>query len=254
MQICTKHAYPCIPSQNLYLCIAFRKNGNSTHCGTRILFDRAMQMVYNKEKFILYPNPDFKPITDTLDDGTVVALDLESKIWATDDDRLFKLSDLGDWVPVPIYCYPDFVRKSNTHSTYPVIDYRNHRGTPYHPHNIVARAWLGATPKGYEVDHINGDRQDCTLANIRLVPIWLNHRDGGYLTKLRNQGIDPTYYANKFLLRFFERMTEFKATHSRYVYVNLDRTALLKLLVTPEFTVGNPHARMEYDMTHHMEI
>ena len=41
MQICTKHAYPCIPSQNLYLCIAFRKNGNSTHCGTRILFDRA---------------------------------------------------------------------------------------------------------------------------------------------------------------------------------------------------------------------
>ena len=213
-----------------------------------------MQMVYNKEKSILYPNPDYKPITDSLDDGTVVALDLESKIWATDDDRLFKLSDLGDWVPVPIYCYPDFVRKSNTHSTYPVIDYRNHRGTPYHPHNIVARAWLGATPKGYEVDHINGDRQDCTLANIRLVPIWLNHRDGGYLTKLRNQGIDPTYYANKFLLRFFERMTEFKATHSRYVYVNLDRTALLKLLVTPEFTVGNPHARMEYEMTHHMEI
>ena len=211
-------------------------------------------MLYTNKNYILYPNPDYKPITDTLDDGTVVALDLESKIWATDDDRLFKLSDLGDWVPVPIYCYPDFVRKSNTHSTYPVIDYRNHRGTPYHPHNIVARAWLGATPKGYEVDHINGDRQDCTLANIRLVPIWLNHRDGGYLTKLRNQGIDPTYYANKFLLRFFERMTEFKATHSRYVYVNLDRTALLKLLVTPEFTVGNPHARMEYEMTHHMEI
>ena len=206
------------------------------------------------KNYILYPNPDYKPITDTLDDGTVVALDLESKIWATDDDRLFKLSDLGDWVPVPIYCYPDFVRKSNTHSTYPVIDYRNHRGTPYHPHNIVARAWLGATPKGYEVDHINGDRQDCTLANIRLVPIWLNHRDGGYLTKLRNQGIDPTYYANKFLLRFFERMTEFKATHSRYVYVNLDRTALLKLLVTPEFTVGAPHDRMDHDLTHHMEI
>ena len=211
-------------------------------------------MLYTNKNYILYPNPDYKPITDTLDDGTVVALDLESKIWATDDDRLFKLSDLGDWVPVPIYCYPDFVRKPYAHSTYPVIDYRNHRGTPYHPHNIVARAWLGATPKGYEVDHINGDRQDCTLANIRLVPIWLNHRDGGYLTKLRNQGIDPTYYANKFLLRFFERMTEFKATHSRYVYVNLDRTALLKLLVTPEFTVGNPHARMEYDMTHHMEI
>lgn len=205
------------------------------------------------KNYILYPNPDYKPITDTLDDGTVVALDLESKIWATDDDRLFKLSDTGNWIPVPIRRYPDFVRKPNTHSTYPVIDYRNHRGTPYHPHNIVARAWLGPTPAGWQVDHINGNRQDSRLSNIRLVPIWLNHRNGGYLTKLRNQGIDPTYYANKFLLRFFERMTEFKATHSRYVYVNLDRTALLKLLVSPEFQVGDPHDPMEYDMTHHME-
>lgn len=205
------------------------------------------------KNYILYPNPDFKPITDTLDDGTVVALDLESKIWATDDDRLFKLSDTGNWIPVPIHRYPDFVRKPNTHSTYPVIDYRNHRGTPYHPHNIVARAWLGATPKGYEVDHINGDRQNCTLANLRLVPSTINHRDGGYLTKLRNQGINPTYYANKFLLRFFERLTEFKATHSDSEYKNLSRTALMEILVSPEFQVESPNALMDFEFSHHME-
>ena len=76
-------------------------------------------MIYNNKNYILYPNPDYQPITDTLDDGTVVALDLESKIWATDDDRLFKQTDLGNWIPVPIRRYPDFVRKPNTHSTYP---------------------------------------------------------------------------------------------------------------------------------------
>ena len=192
------------------------------------------------KNYILYPNPDYTPITDTLEDGTIVALDIESKIWATDDQRLFKLTDLGDWIPVHIRRYPDFVWKPYAHSTYPVINYSNERNTPYHPHNVVARAWLGATPKGYEVDHINGDKQDCTLSNLRLVPSTINHRDGGYLTKLRNKGIDPTYYANKFLLRFFERMTEFKATYSTSAYVNLDRTTLLKLLVEPEYRVGPP--------------
>ena len=211
-------------------------------------------MLYTNKNYILYPNPDFKPITDTLDDGTVVALDLESKIWATDDDRLFKLSDTGNWIPVPIHRYPDFVRKPNTHSTYPVISYSNERNSPYHPHNIVARAWLGPTPAGWQVDHINGNRQDSRLSNIRLVPIWLNHRDGGFLRKLRNKGIAPTYYSTPFLLRFFERMADFKATHSSTVYNDLTHKQLLEMLVSPEFQVGDPHARMEYEMTHHMEV
>jgi hypothetical protein len=36
-------------------------------------------------------------------------------------------------------------------------------------------------------------------------------------------------------------------------YTNMTRKELLKLLVEPEYTVGDPNEQMEYEMTHHCE-
>ena len=202
--------------------------------------------------FILYPNEHYTPVTDTLEDGTIIALDPESKVWASQDCKLFKLNELGDWISVSVYYYPYFARKSNCHSQYPIINY-THGHYPYHAHGVVARAWIGPIPPGYQVDHIDGNRQNPHLKNLRLVKIPINHRDGGFLKKLRNKKINPTDYARPFLLRFFKRMAEFKATNSEAKYNNLSHDDLLRLLVSPEFEVHNPADIMEYDLTHHME-
>ena len=187
--------------------------------------------------YILYPNEHYTPITDTLDDGTLVALDQESKVWASQDCKLFKLNAVGDWISVPVYAYPDFVRKPNCHSLYPITGQDNGR-YPYTAHGIVARAWLGPIPAGYQTDHIDGNRLNIHLLNLRFVKISINHRDGGFIKKLRNKKIPPTYYSVPFLLRFFKRMVVFKTTNSDHAYHNLSHDDLLRLIVEPEFTVN----------------
>ena len=51
------------------------------------------------------------------------------------------------------------------------------------------------------------------------------------------------------MLRYFDRMAAYKAEHTRWAYIKLTRKELLEMLVTPEFTVGDPNERMEYEMT-----
>lgn len=202
--------------------------------------------------YILFPNPNYTPITDTLPDGRLVALDPESSVWATQDCHLFKRNERGEWMTVNVYYYPEFARKPNSHSQYPIINY-THGHYPYHAHSVVARAWIGPVPPGYQVDHIDGDRQNPNLFNLRIVKIAINHRDGGFLKKLRNQKIPPTYYSVPTLLRFFKRMALFKSTNTEAAYNNLSYRDLLRLLVGPELTVEDPAKRQDYEMTHHME-
>lgn len=202
------------------------------------------------KNFIIYPNPDYTPVTDMLADGTLIAHDEVSGNWSTRTGCIYRKGSNGAWIKKNISIWDKYVRRPNNHSRYPQISgYRK----PIDVHAVVARAWLGPIPAGYQVDHIDGNNKNNCVDNLRLVPTWLNHRDGGFIKKLRNQGINPTYYAVRFLLRFFERMAEYKTTHSVSEYTNLTRKELLKLLVEPEFTVGDPSERMEYEMTHHCE-
>ena len=109
-------------------------------------------------------------------------------------------------------------------------------------------------PQGWHVDHIDGNKFDAAVRNLRIVPAWLNHRDGGFLRKLRHKKIDPTMYAQAVLLEYFERMAAYKAEHSQSSYAKLSRKELLQLLVGPKFTVGEPAKIMEEDFTRHREM
>jgi len=51
-------------------------------------------------------------------------------------------------------------------------------------HKLVALAFLGECPHGYEVDHINGDRSDNRIENLRWFPIGENRSRGTKGVKL----------------------------------------------------------------------
>ena len=187
--------------------------------------------------YILYPNPNYTPITDTLPDGTLVAYDAVTDMWSTRDMRIYRKLPNGTWTKKYISVWDKFVRQENMHSRYPQVRAADQ---PHEAHLVAARAWLGPVPPGYQADHIDGNNRNFNITNLRLLPAWMNHRDGGFVKKLRNQKIDPTYYSVPFLLRFFARMALFKSTNPESRYNRLTRKDLLRLLVEPEFIVGQP--------------
>ena len=190
-----------------------------------------------KKNYLIYPNPDFTPRVDSMPDGTLVAYDAVSDFWATFDTGLvFKKEADGGWSKQhPCGCTP-IVRRPNRHSQYPLI----WRGsTTITIHVIVARAWIGSIPDGWHVDHIDGNKFNAAVLNLRILPDWLNYRDGGFIKKLRNKKIDPTMFSPKFLLRYFDRMAEYKANHTRHQYDILTHDELLTMLVSPEFIINH---------------
>ena len=189
------------------------------------------------QNYLIYPNPDFTPTVDRLPDGTLVAYDAETHLWATFDTGLvFRKNDDNTWTQEhPCGCTP-IVRQPNRHSQYPLI----WRGsTTITIHVIVARAWIGSIPDDWHVDHIDGNKFNAAVLNLRILPAWLNHRDGGFVKKLRNKKIDPTHFSAPFLLRYFDRMADFKRSHTSTQYAHLTHDDLLRMLVTPEFSINN---------------
>ena len=67
--------------------------------------------------------------------------------------------------------------RPNTNGYAQVLLCKNGKVIPRCIHNLVMEAFVGSKPKGYDVDHINFDRADNRLENLRYVPI---HYNRGY--------------------------------------------------------------------------
>ena len=101
-------------------------------------------------------------------------------------------------------------------------------------HRLIGRTFLRELREGEVYDHINGDITNYSIINLRIVTKEINYRDAGFLRKLRNKGIDPTMFPQAYLLRYFDRMADFKSSHNRWQYQCLTAIDLLKLLdITP---------------------
>ena len=104
----------------------------------------------------------------------------------------------------------------------------------------------GEIPKGYTIDHIDGNTLNNNIRNLRAVPRSINDRDGGFMRKLRNKGINVAMFPG-IILEGYERMAQWKATHTEWQYRQLERDELLRIFVGPTFTVVDPNILMDLE-------
>ena len=110
----------------------------------------------------------------------------------------------------------------------------------------------GLIPPRYTIDHIDGNPLNNDIRNLRAVPSAINRRDGGFLRKLRNHGINVAMYPG-IILDGYELMAEWKASHKEWQYERLTRDELLRIFIGPNFTVADPNLLMDLDISRHRE-
>ena len=105
-------------------------------------------------------------------------------------------------------------------------------GKKYDVHLLVVLAWIGVRKEGEEIDHINGNIDDCRKVNLRIVTKEENRRCAQILRRLRKaakQLNDPSLDP-----------------------LNIPQPRLLKIFAS--LTVADPKDIMDDDFTHYREF
>ena len=139
---------------------------------------------------------------------------------------------------------PDRVKLKHAEYSHGKAEYQQFRDA-WGPHlyilvsHAIYIAWRDKPiPPGMTIDHINGCTTNNDVRNLRCVSNLVNNRDGGFLHKLQHKGIDTTTIQRAYLLRYFDRMVKFKASHTATEYRNLTKDQLIHILYDAEFSVN----------------
>ena len=163
----------------------------------------------NKPNQYCFPREGFVPELCT-HDGLLLAHAQGTPFWLSQKGDVFIRYNDGRWNRRKVdTCArkryntrtPNGVIRGNT---YPGVIYHN---VHYRVHILMALAWIGPIPVGYQVDHTNGDINNWTLDNIRIVTIAENYRCARLLRVLRSIGRDPKQMSREELLTIFNKYT-----------------------------------------------
>ena len=115
--------------------------------------------------------------------------------------------------------------------------------------HAVYIAWRNKEiPAGMTIDHIDGCTTNNYIGNLRCISNAINSRDGGFLRKLRDQGIAPADIRRPYLLRYFDRMAFIKENIPHQQYRSLERADLMTILFYDLPVVYN-HFQQQYHLT-----
>ena len=140
-------------------------------------------------------------------------------LYTTENERIYSLTRYG-LRPLKI----QHIKKRNygkkTRSgtyqgqRYPYVIFRNKK---YEVHILVTLAWLRAREPGEEIDHIDGNIDDCRLINLRIISAEENDRCAGILRRLRNASVrydlprlNPRNMSRDELIERFERYKDLR--------------------------------------------
>ena len=91
--------------------------------------------------------------------------------------------------------------RTNMHSAYPKMRQFANRLC----HHLVWETFVGPRTKGLEIDHLNGDKLDWSLANLDEVTPAENRKRAKLLRVLRSLGRDPKQMSREELLEIFNK-------------------------------------------------
>lgn len=163
---------------------------------------------------------DYSVLSETprilqLRDGTLLRQPIEGiDLYLSEDARVYAINRTGlrekrvDFTKKNNYCKRLTTgRGHHQGQNYPRVRFL---GKKFSMHALMALAWKGGIPKGKVADHINGDIDDFSIRNIRVIDIPENDRCGGILRRMRNaakrlkeQRLNPKNMPQEKLLEIF---------------------------------------------------
>lgn len=102
-------------------------------------------------------------------------------------------------------------------------------GRLYYTHRIVAQAYFGEIPEGCEIDHINRDRLNNAVENLRIVTPSENHRNTRANDRVNARGgthwyEDEKQYAREQHARYYAENREKECERSAHRYQGKRKT------------------------------
>ena len=163
---------------------------------------------------------DYSVLSETprilqLRDGTLLRQPIEGiDLYLSEDARVYAINRTGlrekrvDYTKKNNYCKRlNTGRGHHQGQNYPRVRFL---GKKYSMHTLMAILFKGGVPKGKVADHINGNIDDFSIRNIRVISIPENNRCGGILKRYRNASkrlneprLNPLNIPQEKLLRIF---------------------------------------------------
>ena len=129
----------------------------------------------------------------------------EKPLFCSTDGHFFSLTNNGTTLrEVKPHYNPGMQNnRPNMHSAYPEMNGFGYKLC----HHLMYETWVGPRTKGMEIDHINGNKMDWSLANLEEVTPAENRKRAKILRVLRSIGRDPKQMSREELLSIFSKYT-----------------------------------------------